>query len=78
VSGAPAEIQLSIGDQVRTVKVSQNDWSEVKIGTFSLAQGQNRLKLLVKTGAVDMDWLDVNLAKDNQQSAGLGVVPLPH
>ncbi len=74
----PAEIQLSVGDQVRTVALSQNDWSEVKIGTFALAQGQNRLKLQVKTGAADMDWLEVNLAKDNQQSAGLESVPRSH
>jgi hypothetical protein len=77
-AAAPAEIQLSVGDQARTITVSQNEWSEVKIGRFSLAQGQNRLKLHVKTGAADMDWLDVKLAKDNQQSAGLESVPLAH
>jgi cellulase (glycosyl hydrolase family 5)/uncharacterized protein DUF5077 len=60
VAAAPAEIQLSVGDQVRTVTLSHSEWSEVKIGTFALVQGQNRLKLQVKTGAADMDWLEVN------------------
>lgn len=74
-AGAPAQIQLSIGGQVRTVILSQNDWSEVKIGTFALAVGQNQLKLQVKTGAADMDWLEVNLAKGIPESAGLEAVP---
>jgi hypothetical protein len=70
-AAVPAQIRLSIGGQARTVTLSQNEWSEVKIGTFTLAQGQNQLKLQVKTGAADVDWLEVNLVKGNPQSAGL-------
>jgi endoglucanase len=71
VAATPAEIQLSIGGQARTVTVSGSEWGEVKAGTFSLASGQNRLKAQIKIGAVDIDWFEFSLSKGNLQTAGL-------
>jgi aryl-phospho-beta-D-glucosidase BglC (GH1 family) len=67
--GAPAEIQLSIGDQIRTVTLSGSQWSDLAIGTFTLAEGQNRLELRVRSGAADLDWLEVSLPRHAQQSS---------
>jgi hypothetical protein len=75
---APAEIQLTIGDQTRTVTVSRDEWSDNKIGTFTLVHGQNHLKLQVKTGAADLDWLEVSFPNGAQQAAGLKSVPVPN
>jgi hypothetical protein len=77
-AGAPAQIQLSIGGQLRMVVLSQNEWSAVKIGTLALGAGQNQLKLQVKTGAADIDWLEVKHAKGIPESAALKPVPPPH
>jgi hypothetical protein len=67
----PAEIQLTIGDQVRSTTLANKSWSDVTIGTFSLHQGPNRIVVEVKKGAADLDWLDVNPAKESHQTSGL-------
>ena len=69
-SGPATEIALAVGDKIQLVTIPQSDWREIKLGTFAFAQGQNRLKLQVKSGVADIDWLDVNLAKEQKQSAG--------
>jgi len=69
--GGPAEVQLSVGEQARLVKLTSKQWSDTKLGNFALVQGQNRLRLEVKSGTADMDWLEVNLAPVSPQAAGL-------
>ncbi|PWU13191.1 MAG: glycoside hydrolase [Verrucomicrobia bacterium] len=68
---ASAEIQLTIGEHTRCITLSSKGWSDINIGTFALLQGPNRIKLEVKSGTADLDWLDVNPAKQSQQSAGV-------
>ena len=68
-SGPATEIGLTTGDKTQVATIPQSDWREIKLGTFAFAQGQNRLKLEVKGGVADIDWLDVRLSKEQKQSA---------
>jgi hypothetical protein len=75
-SGATAEARLIVGDQVRSVTLSPNGWSEIKLEPVSLAQGTNRLQWMVKSGVVDLDWLELNPAENSQAaSADPQIVP---
>jgi hypothetical protein len=66
---APAEAQIAVGDQVRSVTISGSAWSEIKLGVVALAQGPNRLVWRVQSGVADLDWLDLSLVETNQESA---------
>jgi hypothetical protein len=67
--GGSAVIHLSANTTEQTVTVNQPDWGEINIGKFALVPGKNRLKLLIKAGAADVDWIDVTLPRADQQSA---------
>ena len=67
----PAEVQLMIDDQPCNATISTNGWGEISLGTHSLASGPHRLKWLVKTGAVQLDWFDLKLKSSNRLSADL-------
>jgi hypothetical protein len=58
----PAEVQITLGEQVRRGTISTNGWSEINFGEVALARGSNRLTWLVKSGAADLDWLEVEPA----------------
>ena len=70
----PATLEISIGDNVKTVTVSGEGWTEIPVGMLSVAQGGNRLKCTVKSGNADVDWIDLNAA-DKSQRASSGVTP---
>jgi hypothetical protein len=72
VGKEPAEIQVSIGDQARSMTLANKVWSDIKIGSFALMQGTNRIKIEIGSGTADLDWLDISVASKSQQSAGLG------
>jgi endoglucanase len=63
---APAEARITVGDQVRSVTVPTNTWSEINLGTITLARGQNRLLWRLQSGAADLDWLDLSPAPTNK------------
>jgi hypothetical protein len=69
--GAPAKIELKIGDQIRDVTISPGDWTEIKLGDFSLAKGANRVQWGVKSGSVDLDWIDLGPTEKSRQSASV-------
>lgn len=56
---APAEVEMTIGDQVRHITVSDDEWKELQIGKFALERGSNPMKWRVAKGTVEMDWLDL-------------------
>jgi hypothetical protein len=58
---ASAAAQLLIDDLVCEVKFSTNAWSEINLGTHPLAGGPHQLKWLVKSGTVQLDWLEFRL-----------------
>jgi hypothetical protein len=54
----PAEFQVSLNGQTQEVTVTAEGWVELKLKPVEFAKGNNRLKLLVKQGAVSFDWLE--------------------
>jgi hypothetical protein len=65
----PATVEITVGDTVRTVTLSGNGWAEIPVGTVGLAQGANRLKCMVKSGAADVDWFELNPSPTAQRMA---------
>jgi endoglucanase len=55
--GGPAVIELSINGRPQDVTVAGTEWSEVPLKATPFAQGANRLKVLVKSGSVSLDWI---------------------
>ncbi len=73
-ASGPAQVEIKIGDEVRTVAISANGWAEIPVGTIALLQGENRLKCTVKSGTADLDWIELNPA-DTSQRAESGPAP---
>ena len=65
----PAEAQLIVGSQVRQVAIGQNAWKEIKLDEIALTEGTNRLRWLVTSGIVDLDWLELGPAEESLESA---------
>lgn len=65
----PTTVELSIGDKMQTVTLSDTSWKEISLGTVPLAAGENRLKWAVKSGAADLAWIDLSPAENGQRAA---------
>lgn len=68
-NGGPAVARLVVGDQIRSVAIPLDTWSEVKLNPIVLSPGANHLKWLVTQGAVDLDWIQISQAEDQPSSA---------
>lgn len=68
-AGGPTTVELTIGDEVHALTLSNAGWNEIKVGTVGLASGENRLKWAVKTGAADLAWIDFTPADNGQRAA---------
>jgi endoglucanase len=55
--GGPAVVELSSGGRTQEVTITGTDWREIPLQAISLSQGANRLKILVKSGVVSLDWI---------------------
>lgn len=55
--GGPAVVELSVNGHAQEVTISGTDWSELPLKAVPFAQGANRLKVLIKSGAVSLDWI---------------------
>jgi endoglucanase len=75
--GAPAEIQITIGDNTRSVRIPTNDWAELDFGFIALCEGPNQLKCLVLDDAIDFDWVDLRPVEKERQTAAREPLPLP-
>jgi len=73
-ASGPVNVDIMVGDEVRTVTISDKGWNEINVGTVALASGANRLKCVVKSGVADVDWFELNPA-DNSQRAASGLAP---
>jgi endoglucanase len=71
-AATPTEVVLTVGGMSRAVTLSASTWSEIKLGTVTLAQGTNRVKWLVKSGAADLDWIELAAKGESRQSASNG------
>jgi endoglucanase len=64
-----ADAELHIGNEVRTITLSDKNWSEITIGTAALSSGANHLKWIVKSGSADLDWIQLNPPEAGQRAA---------
>jgi len=60
--GGPAVIEVSASGQVQETTVAGGDWAEIAMKAVSLAQGNNSLKLRVKSGTASLDWIALGTA----------------
>jgi hypothetical protein len=54
---SPAIILVTCGGFSHELIVNSCDWMELKVPAMPLSMGTNRLRLLVKSGAIAVDWL---------------------
>ena len=55
----PAEIILWVNGQSNPLKVSQTDWTELKLTPQFFRKDENELKFEVKQGSVNLDWINI-------------------
>jgi endoglucanase len=55
-----AEILLLINGKTTKIKVDQTDWTEKKIESQVFHQGDNDIKIEVKSGSINLDWININ------------------
>jgi hypothetical protein len=53
---APATLLVTCGDFSQELTVTRRDWTDLKAPAIPLSLGANRLRLLVKDGAIAVDW----------------------
>ena len=58
-AGQPAEVVLWINGKSNKLKVGQTDWTELKLKPQSFEKGQNKLKVEVTSGNIDLDWINI-------------------
>ena len=68
-TGTPSTVEIQIGNEVRTVTLSGEKWSEINAGTIALAPGVNHVKCVVKSGTADLDWIQLNPPEARQRAS---------
>lgn len=68
-ASVPSSVELAIGDNAQRVTLANNSWSDISVGTVTLAQGLNRLKWMVKSGAVDLAWIELTPTDTGERAA---------
>jgi len=56
----PAILELTVNDRSQELLVPQGDWTEVSGKAVAFSRGANRIKALVKSGTVHLDWFALN------------------
>ena len=64
-----AEAYLQVNNHPVNVVVAEKDWKEVKVGPIQFNRGINRLKWMANRKTVQLDWLEVQLAGEEQKTA---------
>ena len=57
---APAKLLIEINNKQVVFNVVTKDFMEVPVGDFYLKNGDNRIKVMVKYGTLNLDWLKLN------------------
>ena len=57
----PAEIIFRIDGKSVKLKVIQTEWSEIKLEPQAFRKGDNDLKVEVKSGSINLDWINIQL-----------------
>ncbi|HZM05899.1 MAG TPA: cellulase family glycosylhydrolase [Candidatus Saccharimonadales bacterium] len=58
VESLPASVEISCDNQQQEVTVSNTKWSQVDLKPVQFAKGMNHLKLRVKQGVIQFDWVE--------------------
>jgi hypothetical protein len=53
----PTVLELTLNGRSQELSVPQGDWAELPLKPLPFSQGVNRLKILVKSGVVHIDWI---------------------
>jgi len=51
------------------VTISQNTWQKIKLDPIALFPGANRLRWLVTSGVVSLDWIELSPVEKGQPAA---------
>jgi hypothetical protein len=57
----PAEIAFSVNHKSFNLNVNSTEWSEIKLDPQSFQKGENDLKVEVKSGDINLDWINIQL-----------------
>jgi hypothetical protein len=66
-----------VGDNSRKVTLANNSWNDISVGTIPLAQGANRLKWTVNSGAADLAWIELVPADAGERAANGASAEIP-
>ena len=55
----PADVTISVNGKNYKVKVESTEWADIKVSAAKFVAGENQVKVLVKTGSVQLDWIDI-------------------
>lgn len=58
-TGQPSEMKLIINGKPVNLKVDQTDLNELKLTPQLFKKGENEMKVEVKSGSVDLDWINI-------------------
>jgi len=55
------KILLWLNGKSFDLNITQNEWTEIKINEQTFQKGENELKVEVKTGSIDLDWINIQM-----------------
>jgi len=57
----PAQIILSVNGTIAALKIGSADWADfrIKLNHLQFVPGENQLKVQVKSGTIQLDWIDI-------------------
>jgi endoglucanase len=59
-TGEPAKLIIWINNKKVNFSIKKKELSEVKVGNYDLKNGENKIKILVKSNSLKLDWLRFN------------------
>jgi len=54
-----AQIRLSINGMDTDLKIESSEWKDLNVNDQPFKTGENQIKVLVKTGNIQLDWIDI-------------------
>lgn len=60
VQDLPADIEIWINNKKVNLTISNKDFNEGTVGNFKLEKGENKIKILVQSNSIKLDWFKFN------------------
>jgi len=57
--GKPATVTLFVNGESVSVRIANTGWTELNLKSKLFKQGENKIKIYVKTGSIELDWINV-------------------